>query len=86
MVQDISSPDRFDWSYLEDETTNFALMAANTASTTTEVKSCSQKCTDAYNELKKQYDELVVKYDKAHLWSVAYERGLRSVEKQIKKH
>ena len=61
-------------------------MAVNTPSSTTEVKSCSQKCIDEYNELKKLYDEQTVLYNKANQMSLSYERGLRSVEKQIKQH
>ena len=62
VVQDISGIGKYDWSYLvpEEETTNFALMASNTASSTTEVNSCSQKCIESYNQLKKLYDEQIV--------------------------
>nr|GFB28641.1 hypothetical protein [Tanacetum cinerariifolium] len=69
----------YDWSYqLEEETTDFALMAftsnpSSSSSSNSMVKSCSRQCVQSYEQLKKLFDEQRKNLRKANLEIVGYD-------------
>ncbi|GKA65087.1 hypothetical protein Tco_0764794 [Tanacetum coccineum] len=56
------------------------------ASSDPEVKTCSKTCLNNYEALKKQYDDLLVKFSDAHFKAATYKRGLATLEDQIVKY
>nr|GEU65010.1 ribonuclease H-like domain-containing protein [Tanacetum cinerariifolium] len=71
-----SSEGSYDWSYqAEEEPANFALMAflASSASSDTEVPSCSQACSKAYAQLHFQYDKLTIGFRKSQFDVISYQ-------------
>nr|GEY10239.1 hypothetical protein [Tanacetum cinerariifolium] len=66
----------YDWSYqVEEEPANFALMAflASSASSDTEVPSCSKACLKAYAQLHSQYDKLTIDFRKSQFDVISYQ-------------
>nr|GEW63380.1 hypothetical protein [Tanacetum cinerariifolium] len=74
----------FDWSYIaEDEApTNMALMAFSDSEVYTN-NTCLKTCLKSYETLKKQYDDLLIEFNKSEFNLVTYKTGLASVEEQL---
>nr|GEW32825.1 hypothetical protein [Tanacetum cinerariifolium] len=69
---------------LEEEPTNFALMAISSSSSSdNEVQSCSTACSKAYQQLHSQYDSQTVEFRKSRLDVLAYQAALESVESRL---
>nr|GFA27024.1 hypothetical protein [Tanacetum cinerariifolium] len=73
----------YDWSFqVEEESTNYALMAFSSLSSSSdnEVVSCSKACTKAYATLQSHYDKLTENFRKSQFDVISYQTGLESVE------
>ncbi|GJX18112.1 putative ribonuclease H-like domain-containing protein [Tanacetum coccineum] len=74
----------FDWSFMADEEvpTNMALMAFSYSEVLND-KSYSNSCLKSFENLKTQYDNLRVEFNKTEFELATYKRGLASVEEQL---
>nr|GFB17523.1 ribonuclease H-like domain-containing protein [Tanacetum cinerariifolium] len=84
----LGSVGTYDWSYqVEEEATNFALMAFSSSSSNSsfdnEVSSCSKACSKAYSQLQTQYDTLTEYFCKSQFHVISYQTGLESVEARL---
>nr|GEZ35531.1 hypothetical protein [Tanacetum cinerariifolium] len=74
-------------SVVEEEPTNFALMAfssfSSNSSSDHEVSSCSKACSKAYYQLQTQYDTLTENFRKSQFDVISYQTGLESVEARL---
>ncbi|GKB95667.1 putative ribonuclease H-like domain-containing protein, partial [Tanacetum coccineum] len=77
----------FDWSDMAEEQnqTNMALMAFSDSEVHSD-KSCSKNCLKNYADLKKQYDNLLDKFNDTAFKASTYKRGLVTLEEQIIKY
>nr|GEY40785.1 ribonuclease H-like domain-containing protein [Tanacetum cinerariifolium] len=78
----------YDWSYqVEEEPTNFDLMAftssSSNSSSDNEVSSCSKACSKAYSQLQTQYDTLTENFRKSQFDVISYQTGLESIEARL---
>ncbi|GJY93494.1 ribonuclease H-like domain-containing protein [Tanacetum coccineum] len=73
-----------DWSYMTEEEvpTNFALMAFSDSEVLNN-KTCSKTCLKSFEDLKSQYDNLIIELNKSKSDLANYKRGLASVEEQL---
>nr|GEU47045.1 hypothetical protein [Tanacetum cinerariifolium] len=83
--KDPRRPGSYDWSYqVEEEPTNFALIAfSSSSSSDNEVSSCSKACSKAYSQLHIQYDKLTDDFCKSQFDVISYQTGLESVEAKL---
>nr|GEU45071.1 hypothetical protein [Tanacetum cinerariifolium] len=73
----------YDWSFqVEEEPTNYALMALSSSSSSSdnEVVSCSKACTKAYAQLQSLYDKMRADFHRLQFDVISYQTGLESVE------
>nr|GEW27879.1 hypothetical protein [Tanacetum cinerariifolium] len=76
----------YDWSYqVEEEATNFALMAftlnsSSSSSSISEVQSCSKQCVQSYEQLKTLFDEQREKLSKANIEIIGYDSQFHEKE------
>ncbi|GJZ54235.1 ribonuclease H-like domain-containing protein [Tanacetum coccineum] len=77
----------FDWSDMVEEEiqANMALMTFSDSEVTND-KSCSKSCLKNYEDLKKKYDDLLVKLGDTDFKAATYKRGLATLEGQIVKY
>ncbi|GJS61414.1 hypothetical protein Tco_0656198 [Tanacetum coccineum] len=77
----------FDWSDMAEEEiqANMALMAFSDSEVKND-KSCSKTCLKNYEDLKKQYYDLLVKLDDTDFKAATYKRGLSILEGQVVKY
>ncbi|GJY22491.1 hypothetical protein Tco_0396149 [Tanacetum coccineum] len=77
----------FDWSDMAEEEiqANMTLMAFSDSEVKND-KSCSKTCLKNYEDLKKQYDDLLVKSDDTGFKAATYKRGLSILEGQVVKY
>nr|GEW86532.1 putative ribonuclease H-like domain-containing protein [Tanacetum cinerariifolium] len=72
---------------IEEEPTNFALMAftssSSNSSSDNEVSSCSKACSKAYSQLQTQYVTLTENFRKSQFDVISYQTGLESVEARL---
>nr|GFD29875.1 hypothetical protein [Tanacetum cinerariifolium] len=76
----------FDMSKVEEEPTNYALMAftsSSSSSSDNEVASCSKACTKVYATLQSHYDKLTNDLRNSQVDVISYKIGLESVEARI---
>nr|GFC39692.1 hypothetical protein [Tanacetum cinerariifolium] len=78
----------YDWSYqVEEEPTNFALMAFSSSTSNSssdhEVSSCSKACSKAYYQLQTQYDKLTENFRKLQFDVISYQTGLESIKARL---
>nr|GEW40553.1 putative ribonuclease H-like domain-containing protein [Tanacetum cinerariifolium] len=76
----------YDWSYqIEEETTNYALMAFSSSSSSSdnEVPSCSKAYSKAFAQLHSQYDKLTNDFHKSQFDVISYQTGLESIEARL---
>nr|GEU65525.1 ribonuclease H-like domain-containing protein [Tanacetum cinerariifolium] len=76
----------YDWSFqVEEEPTNYALMAftSSSSSSNNEVVSCFKACTKAYASLQSHYDKLTDDFRKSQFDVISYKTGLESVEARL---
>ncbi|GJY31565.1 ribonuclease H-like domain-containing protein [Tanacetum coccineum] len=73
-----------DWSYMTEEEvpTNFALMAFSDSEVLNN-KTCSKTCLKSFEDLKSQYDNLIIELNKSKSDLANYKRGLASVEEPL---
>nr|GEZ75416.1 ribonuclease H-like domain-containing protein [Tanacetum cinerariifolium] len=88
LVSQCDGTGTYDWSYqVEEEPTNFALMAftssSSNSSSDNEVSSCSKACSKAYSQLQTQYDTLTENFRKSQFDVMSYQTGLESVEARL---
>nr|GEV34372.1 uncharacterized mitochondrial protein AtMg00810-like [Tanacetum cinerariifolium] len=88
LVSQCDGTGTYDWSYqVEEEPTNFALMAftssSSNSSSDNEVSSCSKACSKAYSQLQTQYDTLTENFRKSQFDVISYQTGLESVEARL---
>nr|GEV17542.1 ribonuclease H-like domain-containing protein [Tanacetum cinerariifolium] len=74
-------------SAIEEEPTNFSLMAftssSSNSSSDNEVSSCSKACSKAYSQLQTQYDTLTENFHKSQFDVISYQTRLESVEARL---
>nr|GEU81110.1 ribonuclease H-like domain-containing protein [Tanacetum cinerariifolium] len=70
---------------IEEEPTNYALMAFSSSSSSSDngVVSCSKACSKAYAQLHSQYDTLTANFRKLQFDVISYQTGLESVEARL---
>nr|GEY34679.1 uncharacterized mitochondrial protein AtMg00810-like [Tanacetum cinerariifolium] len=88
LVSQCDGTGTYDWSYqVEEEPTNFALMAFTSSSSNlssdNEVSSCSKACSKAYSQLQTQYDTLTENFCKSQFDVMSYQTGLEFVEARL---
>nr|GEX38100.1 hypothetical protein [Tanacetum cinerariifolium] len=87
LVSQCDSVGNYDWSFqVEEEPTNYALMAftsSSSFSSDNEVPSCSKACTTAYATLQSHYDKLTNDFQKHQFDVISYKTGLESVEARL---
>nr|GEV82162.1 hypothetical protein [Tanacetum cinerariifolium] len=82
--KDPRRPGSYDWSYqVEEEPTNFALIAFSNSSSDNKVPSCSKACSRAYTQLHTQYVKLTDDFHKSQFDVISYHIGLESVEARL---
>ncbi|GJW89425.1 putative ribonuclease H-like domain-containing protein [Tanacetum coccineum] len=74
----------FNWSNIAEEQvqTNMALMAFSDSEVYND-KTCSKTCLKNYETLKKQCDDLIVKFNQTEFTITTYKRGLATLEEQL---
>nr|GFC17243.1 hypothetical protein [Tanacetum cinerariifolium] len=88
LVSQCDGTGTYDWSYqVEEEPTNFALMAftssSSNSSSDNEVSSCSKACSKAYSQLQTQYATLTENFRKSQFDVISYQTGLESVKARL---
>nr|GEX88310.1 hypothetical protein [Tanacetum cinerariifolium] len=76
----------YDWSFqVDEEPTNYALMAfsSSSSSSNNEVVSCSKACAKAYGTFQSRYDKLTEDYRKSQFEVISYQTGLESIEARL---
>nr|GEW07688.1 hypothetical protein [Tanacetum cinerariifolium] len=88
LVSQCDGTETYDWSYqVEEEPTNFSLMAftssSSNSSSDNEVSSCSKAYSKSYSQLQTQYDTLTENFRKSQFDVISYQTGLESVEARL---
>nr|GFA45570.1 hypothetical protein [Tanacetum cinerariifolium] len=88
LVSQCDGTGSYDWSYqVEEEPTNFALMAFSSSSLNSssdcDVLTCTKACSKAYSQLQSQYDTLTEQFHKSQFDVMSYQTGLESVEARL---
>nr|GEV98742.1 putative ribonuclease H-like domain-containing protein [Tanacetum cinerariifolium] len=84
-----TTPIGFDMSKVDEEPTNYALMAFTSSSSSSspgsdsEVALCSKACSKAYATLQSHYDKLTVDFRKSQFDVLSYKSGLEYVEARL---